>query len=154
MVSELFHVESEYDQIVKHLNRHNNLEARVDRVEERSRQVCITTDTICGRCRARIGTKLFVLFPDDSIVCYKVRTDWLILKSFTSRMISISNLLHLEMQVSVPVSCATLPSLNKWRSPLCIILRPDCSPQFLENIKALYWHGCSAHGWSRSILVQ
>jgi hypothetical protein len=75
MVSEIFPVESEYDQIVKHLNRHNNLEARVDRVEERSRQVCITTDTICGRCRARIGTKLFVLFPDDSIVCYKVRID-------------------------------------------------------------------------------
>lgn len=59
-------------QIVKHINRHNNLEARVDRVEERSRQVCITDDTTCGRCRARIGTKLFVLFPDDSIVCYKV----------------------------------------------------------------------------------
>ncbi|KAG0575358.1 hypothetical protein KC19_VG339500 [Ceratodon purpureus] len=58
-------------QIVKHINRHNNLEARVERVEERSRQVCITDDTTCGRCRARIGTKLFVLFPDDSIVCYK-----------------------------------------------------------------------------------
>lgn len=59
-------------QIVKHINRHNNLEARVDRMEERSRQVCVTDDTTCGRCRARIGTKLFVLFPDDSIVCYKV----------------------------------------------------------------------------------
>lgn len=58
-------------QIVKHINRHKNLEARVDRVEERSRQVCITDDTICGRCHARIGTKLFVLYPDDSIVCYK-----------------------------------------------------------------------------------
>lgn len=59
-------------QIVKHINRHNNLEARVDRVDERSRQVCITDDTICGHCHARIGTKLFVLYPDDSIVCYKV----------------------------------------------------------------------------------
>jgi len=58
-------------QIVKHINRHNNLEARIDRVEERSRQVCITDDTICGRCHARIGTKLFVLYPDNSIVCYK-----------------------------------------------------------------------------------
>lgn len=34
--------------------------------------MCITTDTACARCRARIGTKLFALYPDDTVVCYKV----------------------------------------------------------------------------------
>jgi hypothetical protein len=59
-------------QIVKNLERHINLEARVSRVEERSRHVCITNETACANCRARIGTKLFALYPNDCVVCYKV----------------------------------------------------------------------------------
>lgn len=59
-------------QIVRQLVRKDNLEARIARVEERSRHVCITADSTCGSCGARIGTKLFALYPDESIFCYKV----------------------------------------------------------------------------------
>ncbi|BBM96839.1 vacuolar protein sorting-associated protein 3 [Marchantia polymorpha subsp. ruderalis] len=58
-------------QIVRQMNRKENLEARIARVEERSRHVCITADTVCGSCNARIGTKLFALYPNDMIFCYK-----------------------------------------------------------------------------------
>ncbi|CAM6087801.1 unnamed protein product [Calypogeia fissa] len=58
-------------QIVRQLVRKDNLEARISRVEERSRHVSITAESTCGSCGARIGTKLFALYPDESVFCYK-----------------------------------------------------------------------------------
>ncbi|KAL2652733.1 hypothetical protein R1flu_020861 [Riccia fluitans] len=58
-------------QIVRQMNRKENLDARIAKVEEKSRHVCITVDTVCGSCSARIGTKLFALYPNDMIFCYK-----------------------------------------------------------------------------------
>jgi hypothetical protein len=34
--------------------------------------VQLTDESICDSCRARLGTKLFVMYPDDSVVCYRV----------------------------------------------------------------------------------
>lgn len=42
------------------------------RFEERSRHVQINDESICDSCRSRLGTKLFAMYPDDSVVCYKV----------------------------------------------------------------------------------
>lgn len=49
-----------------------NLDAQLARIEERSRYVQISDESICDSCHARLGTKLFAMYPDDSIVCYKV----------------------------------------------------------------------------------
>ncbi|GJN36406.1 hypothetical protein PR202_gb25262 [Eleusine coracana subsp. coracana] len=59
-------------QIVHNLSRATNLDARLTRLEERSRHVQLTDESICDSCRARLGTKLFVMYPDDSVVCYRV----------------------------------------------------------------------------------
>lgn len=32
----------------------------------------LTDESICDSCRARLGTKLFAMYPDDSVVCYRV----------------------------------------------------------------------------------
>lgn len=58
-------------QIVHNLSRATNLDARLTRLEERSRHVQLTDESICDSCRARLGTKLFVMYPDDSVVCYR-----------------------------------------------------------------------------------
>ncbi|KAK3141003.1 hypothetical protein QOZ80_5AG0408810 [Eleusine coracana subsp. coracana] len=58
-------------QIVHNLSRATNLDARLTRLEERSRNVQLTDESICDSCRARLGTKLFVMYPDDSVVCYR-----------------------------------------------------------------------------------
>ncbi|KAL5230328.1 hypothetical protein ABZP36_029104 [Zizania latifolia] len=58
-------------QIVHNLSRSTNLDARLTRLEERSRHVQLTDESICDSCRARLGTKLFVMYPDDSVVCYR-----------------------------------------------------------------------------------
>lgn len=42
------------------------------RMEERSRHVQINDESLCDSCHARLGTKLFAMYPDDTIVCYKV----------------------------------------------------------------------------------
>ena len=61
------------------LSRATNVDARLTRLEERSRNVQLTDESICDSCRARLGTKLFVMYPDDSVVCYRVTrpTTWL-----------------------------------------------------------------------------
>ncbi|KAM3405855.1 hypothetical protein ACQJBY_000090 [Aegilops geniculata] len=58
-------------QIVHNLSRATNVDARLTRLEERSRHVQLTDESICDSCRARLGTKLFVMYPDDSVVCYR-----------------------------------------------------------------------------------
>lgn len=49
-----------------------DVDARLARLEERSRQVQINDESLCDSCHARLGTKLFAMYPDDTIVCYKV----------------------------------------------------------------------------------
>ncbi|KAH9322226.1 hypothetical protein KI387_016865, partial [Taxus chinensis] len=58
-------------QIVQNLSRAVNLDARLARFEERSRQVQINDESLCDACHARLGTKLFAMYPNDSVVCYK-----------------------------------------------------------------------------------
>lgn len=58
-------------QIVHSLSRAINLEAKLARLEERSRHVQINDESLCDSCHARLGTKLFAMYPDDSVVCYK-----------------------------------------------------------------------------------
>ncbi|PIM99412.1 hypothetical protein CDL12_28099 [Handroanthus impetiginosus] len=58
-------------QIVLNLSRALDVDARLARMEERSRHVQINDESVCDSCHARLGTKLFAMYPDDSIVCYK-----------------------------------------------------------------------------------
>ncbi|XP_077241075.1 vacuolar sorting protein 39 [Tasmannia lanceolata] len=58
-------------QIVHNLSRAINVEANLMRLEERSRHVQINDESLCDSCRTRLGTKLFAMYPDDSVVCYK-----------------------------------------------------------------------------------
>ncbi|TXG48254.1 hypothetical protein EZV62_027548 [Acer yangbiense] len=58
-------------QIVHNLSRAVDIDARLARLEERSRHVQINDESLCDSCQARLGTKLFAMYPDDSIVCYK-----------------------------------------------------------------------------------
>uniref|UniRef100_A0A0D6R6W1 Vacuolar sorting protein 39/Transforming growth factor beta receptor-associated zinc finger domain-containing protein n=1 Tax=Araucaria cunninghamii TaxID=56994 RepID=A0A0D6R6W1_ARACU len=58
-------------QIVQSLSRAVNLDARLARFEERSRHVQINDESLCDACHARLGTKLFAMYPNDSLVCYK-----------------------------------------------------------------------------------
>ncbi|MQL95338.1 hypothetical protein Taro_028003 [Colocasia esculenta] len=58
-------------QIVHRLSRALNLEAQLARLDERTRHVPINDESICDSCHVRLGTKLFAIYPDDSIVCYK-----------------------------------------------------------------------------------
>lgn len=67
------------------LSRALVVDASLARLEERSRHVQINDESTCGSCHARLGTKLFAMYPDDSIVCYKVRLSVyivLVLKKF------------------------------------------------------------------------
>ncbi|KAL5161623.1 Vacuolar sorting protein 3 [Glycine soja] len=58
-------------QIVHNLSRAVDIDARLSRLEERSRHVQINDESLCDSCDARLGTKLFAMYPDDSVVCYK-----------------------------------------------------------------------------------
>ncbi|KAL8508430.1 hypothetical protein ACS0TY_018888 [Phlomoides rotata] len=58
-------------QIVHKMSHALNIDASMARLEERSRHVQINDESTCGSCHARLGTKLFAMYPDDSIVCYK-----------------------------------------------------------------------------------
>ncbi|XP_016475149.2 vacuolar sorting protein 3 [Nicotiana tabacum] len=58
-------------QIVHSLSRALDIDASLARFEERSRHVLINDDSVCDSCHARLGTKLFAMYPDDTIVCYK-----------------------------------------------------------------------------------
>lgn len=60
-------------QIVHNLSRAVDVDSRLARFEERSRHVQINDESLCDSCHARLGTKLFALYPDDSVVCYKVK---------------------------------------------------------------------------------
>ncbi|XP_021866697.2 vacuolar sorting protein 3 isoform X1 [Spinacia oleracea] len=57
--------------IVHSLSRAVDVDARLARLEERARNVVLNDDSLCDSCHARLGTKLFAMYPDDSIVCYK-----------------------------------------------------------------------------------
>lgn len=70
LISNLYHIY--FDQIVHSLSRAVHVDARLGRLEERSRNVQINDESLCDSCHARLGTKLFAMYPDDSIVCYKV----------------------------------------------------------------------------------
>ncbi|XP_065853630.1 vacuolar sorting protein 3-like [Euphorbia lathyris] len=58
-------------QIVHNLSRAIDVDARLARMEERSRHVQINDESLCDSCHARLGTKLFAMYPDDTVVCYK-----------------------------------------------------------------------------------
>lgn len=58
-------------QVVRHLTRAENFEARLSRLEQRNRHTLITDQSSCGSCSSRFGTKLFALYPNGSVVCYK-----------------------------------------------------------------------------------
>lgn len=58
-------------QIVRHLTRAENFEARLSRLEQRNRHTLVTDQSSCGSCYSRFGTKLFALYPNGSVVCYK-----------------------------------------------------------------------------------
>ncbi|XP_027185789.1 vacuolar sorting protein 3 isoform X1 [Coffea eugenioides] len=58
-------------QIVHNLSRALDVDASLARLEERSRHVLINDESVCDSCHARLGTKLFAMYPDDTIVCYK-----------------------------------------------------------------------------------
>ncbi|KAL0460331.1 UNVERIFIED_CONTAM: Vacuolar sorting protein 3, partial [Sesamum latifolium] len=58
-------------QIVHNLSRALDVDASLARLEQRSRHVQINDESICDSCHARLGTKLFAMYPDDAIVCYK-----------------------------------------------------------------------------------
>uniref|UniRef100_A0A1J3CBU8 Transforming growth factor-beta receptor-associated protein 1-like protein n=1 Tax=Noccaea caerulescens TaxID=107243 RepID=A0A1J3CBU8_NOCCA len=58
-------------QIVHNVSRALDVDSRLARLEERSRHVQINDESLCDSCYARLGTKLFAMYPDDTIVCYK-----------------------------------------------------------------------------------
>ncbi|XP_050231030.1 vacuolar sorting protein 3 isoform X2 [Mercurialis annua] len=58
-------------EIVHNLSRAIDVDARLARLEERSRNVQINDESLCDSCHARLGTKLFAMYPDDTVVCYK-----------------------------------------------------------------------------------
>ncbi|KAK1369285.1 vacuolar sorting protein 3 [Heracleum sosnowskyi] len=58
-------------QIVHNLSHAVDVDASLARFEERSRHVQITEETLCDSCHSRLGTKLFAMYPDDTVVCYK-----------------------------------------------------------------------------------
>lgn len=58
-------------QIVHNLSRAVDTDARLSRLDERSRHVQINDESLCDSCNARLGTKLFAMYPDDTVVCYK-----------------------------------------------------------------------------------
>ncbi|ERN20206.1 transforming growth factor-beta receptor-associated protein 1 homolog [Amborella trichopoda] len=58
-------------QIVHKLSRAINLDSKLARYEERSRHVQIHDESVCDSCHVRLGTKLFAIYPNDSVVCYK-----------------------------------------------------------------------------------
>lgn len=59
-------------QIVHKMSHALDVDASLARLEERSRLVQINDESTCDSCHARLGTKLFAMYPDDSVVCYKV----------------------------------------------------------------------------------
>ena len=61
------------------LSRAVDIDARLSRLEERSRHVQIDDESLCDSCDARLGTKLFAMYPDDTVVCYKVSAQSLLL---------------------------------------------------------------------------
>ncbi|KAM1571196.1 hypothetical protein ACFX10_036115 [Malus domestica] len=57
--------------IVHNLSRALDTDASLAILEEKSRHVQINDESLCDSCHARLGTKLFAMYPDDTIVCYK-----------------------------------------------------------------------------------
>ncbi|KAL3843547.1 hypothetical protein ACJIZ3_000950 [Penstemon smallii] len=58
-------------QIVHNMSRASDVDASLARLEERSRHVLINEVSMCDSCHSRLGTKLFAMYPDDTVVCYK-----------------------------------------------------------------------------------
>ncbi|KAK7293024.1 hypothetical protein RJT34_15884 [Clitoria ternatea] len=58
-------------QIVHNLSRAVDIDTRLSRLDERSRHVQINDESLCDSYDARLGTKLFTMYPDDIVVCYK-----------------------------------------------------------------------------------
>ncbi|KAL6561876.1 hypothetical protein OROGR_002883 [Orobanche gracilis] len=57
--------------IVRNLSHALDVDASLARLEERCRSVQINDESTCDSCHARLDTKLFAMYPDDSVVCYK-----------------------------------------------------------------------------------
>lgn len=64
-------------QIVHKMSHALYVDASLARLEERSRHAQINDESTCDSCHARLGTKLFAMYPDDSVVCYKVCSSFL-----------------------------------------------------------------------------
>ncbi|KAG6393893.1 hypothetical protein SASPL_144468 [Salvia splendens] len=60
-----------FSQFVHKMSHALNVDGSLARLEERSRLVQINDESTCDSCHARLGTKLFAMYPDDSVVCYK-----------------------------------------------------------------------------------
>ncbi|CAL0324401.1 unnamed protein product [Lupinus luteus] len=58
-------------QIMHNLSRAVDIDARLSRLDERTRHVQINDESLCDSCNARLGTKLFAMYPDDTVLCYK-----------------------------------------------------------------------------------
>ncbi|XP_034211573.1 vacuolar sorting protein 3 isoform X3 [Prunus dulcis] len=58
-------------EIVHNLSRALDTDASLAILEEKSRHVQINDESLCDSCHARLGTKLFAMYPDDTVVCYK-----------------------------------------------------------------------------------
>ncbi|KAK3007734.1 hypothetical protein RJ639_013789 [Escallonia herrerae] len=56
--------------IVHSISRAVDVDARLARLDERSRHVQINDECLCDSCHARLGTKLFAMYPDDTI-CFR-----------------------------------------------------------------------------------
>ncbi|KAK2966369.1 hypothetical protein RJ640_021513 [Escallonia rubra] len=52
------------------ISRAVDVDARLARLDERSRHVQINDECLCDSCHARLGTKLFAMYPDDTI-CFR-----------------------------------------------------------------------------------
>lgn len=88
------------------LSRALDTDARLARLEERSRHVQINDETLCDSCHARLGTKLFAMYPDDTVVCYKVDTvtisfSWNLCLSFSSLVFLLFSYLDFKYTIEV-----------------------------------------------------
>lgn len=89
----------------------------------------LTDESICDSCRARLGTKLFVMYPDDSVVCYRVCQ----LEQFLLFGLQLTSL-HESLTWLVVTQMRTLD----W-SPKCIVdesvhMKTVCSVNHMINL--------------------
>jgi len=55
-------------QVLKNINKINNLETKYSLVQVQSKNVRITTERMCPKCHKRIGDKIFAVYPSGEVV--------------------------------------------------------------------------------------